>query len=53
LCLELTKFADERYPIEEARRDLKGYMEDEIANFVKEVGKRGTVPSMILPPALS
>jgi hypothetical protein len=24
-CLEPTKFADERYPIKEARRDLKGY----------------------------
>jgi hypothetical protein len=51
-CLELTKFADERYPIEEARHDLKGYMEDEISDLVKEV-RRGTVPSMILPPALS
>jgi hypothetical protein len=51
-CLELTKFADERYPIKEARRDLKGYMEDEIADLVKEV-RRGRVPSMILPPTLS
>jgi hypothetical protein len=46
-CLELSKFADKRYPIEEARRDLKGYMEDKIVDLVKEV-RRGTVPSMIL-----
>jgi hypothetical protein len=51
-CLELTKLADKKYPIKEARRNLKGYMEDEIADLVKAV-RRGRVPSMILPPTLS
>jgi hypothetical protein len=50
-CLELTRFSDERYPMEEARHGLRGYMEDEISDLVKEV-RRGSVPNMILPSAL-
>jgi hypothetical protein len=51
-CLEMTKYVNDRYPLDGARRDLRGSMEDEYDDIVREV-PRGYRLNLILPPALS